>query len=113
MRLLVELATESGVPERRDAMFRGEHINVSEDRTVLHVALRSRPRPILVVDGEDVVPEVHAVFGRMHSSPTRSARGGGRLPRPAHPNVVNIGIGGSDLGPVMAYEALSRTRSGT
>src|SRR5215469_13501626 len=65
MRLLVELAQESGVPERRDAMFRGEHINVSEDRAVLHVALRMPATASLIVDGQDVVADVHAVLGRM------------------------------------------------
>src|SRR5579875_2028992 len=107
MRLLVELAEESGVPERRDAMFRGEHINVSEDRAVLHVALRMPRDASLVVDGTDVVAEVYAVLDRM-SDFARRVRSGewkgftGKRIR----NVVNIGIGGSDLGPVMAYEAL-------
>jgi glucose-6-phosphate isomerase len=105
--LLLRLAEESGLRERIDAMFRGEKINSTEGRAVLHVALRApRGRPI-VVDGVDVVPEVHAVLDRMAEF-ARRVRGGawtghsGRRIR----NVVNIGIGGSDLGPVMAYEAL-------
>ena len=107
MALLVELATESGVPQRRDAMFAGEHINVSEDRAVLHVALRMPRTATLVVDGLDVVREVHEVLDRMRAFSDRVRAGDwtghtGKRIR----NVVNIGIGGSDLGPVMAYEAL-------
>ena len=107
MRLLVELAEESGVPERRDAMFRGEHINVSEDRAVLHVALRMPADESLVVDGVDVVAQVHEVLGRMRqfSDRIRSGEWTGFTGKRIR-NVVNIGIGGSDLGPVMAYEAL-------
>jgi len=107
MRLLAELANESGVVHRRDQMFRGEHINVSEDRPVLHVALRMPRESSLVVDGVDVVREVHAVLDKMRSFADRVRSGewkghtGQRIR-----NVVNIGIGGSDLGPVMAYEAL-------
>jgi glucose-6-phosphate isomerase len=107
MALLLELARESEVPERRDAMFRGEHINVSEDRAVLHVALRMPRDASLVVDGADVVAEVHEVLDRMRDFATRVRSGewkghtGKRIR-----NVVNVGIGGSDLGPVMAYEAL-------
>ena len=107
MRLLVELAEESGVTERRDAMFRGEHINVSENRAVLHVALRMPADESLIVDGTDVVAEVHEVLGRMRQFANRVRSGewtgytGKRIR-----NVVNVGIGGSDLGPVMAYEAL-------
>ncbi len=107
MRLLVELAGESGLTERRDAMFRGEHINVSEDRAVLHVALRMPAGESLVVDGTDVVAEVHEVLGQMRQFADRVRSGewtgytGKRIR-----NVVNVGIGGSDLGPVMAYEAL-------
>ncbi len=107
MRLLVELAEESGVTERRDAMFRGEHINVSEDRAVLHVALRMPEGESLIVDGTDVVAEVHEVLGRMRQFANRVRSGewtgytGKRIR-----NIVNVGIGGSDLGPVMAYEAL-------
>ena len=107
MRLLVELAEESGVPEHRDAMFRGEHINVSEDRAVLHVALRMPEGESLVVDGEDVVAQVHEVLGRMaeFSNRIRSGEWTGYTGKRIR-NVINIGIGGSDLGPVMAYEAL-------
>jgi glucose-6-phosphate isomerase len=107
MRLLVELAEESGVPERRDAMFRGEHINVSEDRSVLHVALRMPEDASLVVDGTDVVREVHEVLGRMRqfAERIRSGEWKGHTGQPIR-NIVNVGIGGSDLGPVMAYEAL-------
>jgi glucose-6-phosphate isomerase len=107
MMLLGELARQRGVEERRDAMFRGEHINVSEDRPVLHVALRMPRQSSLVVDGVDVVKEVHATLDRMADFAER-VRGGewrGHTGRPVR-NVVNIGIGGSDLGPVMAYEAL-------
>jgi glucose-6-phosphate isomerase len=107
MALLVSLARETGVPERRDAMFRGEHINVSEDRAVLHVALRM-PRDVsLVVDGEDVVAEVHEVLDRMRdfAERVRSGKWTGHTGKPIR-NIINVGIGGSDLGPVMAYEAL-------
>ena len=107
MRLLVQLAEESGVAERRDAMFRGEHINVSEDRAVLHVALRMPESVQLIVDGTDVVADVHAVLRAMagFAARVRSGEFKGHTGRPIR-NVVNIGIGGSDLGPVMAYEAL-------
>jgi glucose-6-phosphate isomerase len=107
MRLLVELASESGVADRRDAMFRGEHINVSENRAVLHVALRMPATASLVVDGKDVIPEVHGVLRRMRDLATkvRSGEFKGFTGKPIK-NVVNVGIGGSDLGPVMAYEAL-------
>jgi glucose-6-phosphate isomerase len=107
MALLVELAQESGMPEHRDAMFRGDHINVSEDRAVLHVALRMPAGVSLVVDGEDVVAQVHEVLGRMRDFATRVRSGEwkGHTGKPIR-NVVNVGIGGSDLGPVMAYEAL-------
>jgi glucose-6-phosphate isomerase len=107
MRLLVALAEESGVAERRDAMFRGEHINVSEDRAVLHVALRMPRTASLIVDGVDVVRQVHEVLGRMadFASRVRSGEWKGHTGKPIG-NVVNVGIGGSDLGPVMAYEAL-------
>jgi glucose-6-phosphate isomerase len=107
IRLLVRLAEACGLRERIDAMFRGEKLNVTEDRAVLHVALRApRGRPI-AVDGVDVVPEVHAVLDRMSAFAERVRSGAwlgftGRRIR----NVVNVGIGGSDLGPVMAYEAL-------
>jgi glucose-6-phosphate isomerase len=107
MRLLVELARESGVEERRDAMFRGEPINVSEGRSVLHVALRMPREASLIVDGVDVVKEVHDVLDRMaaFADRVRSGEWTGYTGKPIR-NVVNIGIGGSDLGPVMAYEAL-------
>jgi glucose-6-phosphate isomerase len=107
MRLLVELAVESGVAERRDAMFRGEHINVSEDRAVLHVALRMPRSMSLVVDGEDVVAQVHQVLDRMvdFTDRVRSGEWTGYTGKRIR-NVINVGIGGSDLGPVMAYEAL-------
>jgi glucose-6-phosphate isomerase len=105
--LLAELAQERGMPERRDAMFRGERINVTEDRPVLHVALRMPPERSLIVDGVDVVKEVHEVLARMAAFAERLRSGDwkGHTGRPIR-NVVNIGIGGSDLGPVMAYEAL-------
>jgi len=107
LRLLLELAEESELAARRDAMFRGEHINVSEDRAVLHVALRMPREASLVVDGVDVVGEVHEVLDRMaaFSEEVRSGSWRGHTGRRIR-NVVNIGIGGSDLGPVMAYEAL-------
>jgi glucose-6-phosphate isomerase len=105
--LLIDLAEESGVAERRDAMFRGEHINVSENRAVLHTALRLPATATLVVDGQDVVADVHAVLARMRDFATRIRSGEfrGYTGKPIK-NVINIGIGGSDLGPVMAYEAL-------
>src|ERR1700726_3262141 len=105
--LLTELAEESGVTERRDAMFRGEHINVSEDRAVLHVALRMPADQHLVVDGADVVAQVHEVLGRMadFANRVRSGEWKGHTGKPIG-CVLNVGIGGSDLGPVMAYEAL-------
>ena len=105
--LLADLARERGMPERRDAMFRGERINTTEDRPVLHVALRMPEGRSLVVDGVDVVREVHEVLGRMAAfcERLRSGEWRGHTGR-AIRNVVNIGIGGSDLGPVMAYEAL-------
>ena len=107
LELLFELADQSRLAERREAMFRGEHINVSEDRAVLHVALRMPRERSLVVDGVDVVKEVHEVLDRMTAFAER-VRGGewrGHTGKPIR-NVINIGIGGSDLGPVMAYEAL-------
>jgi glucose-6-phosphate isomerase len=105
--LLIELAEESGVPEHRDAMFRGDHINVSENRAVLHTALRLPATATLVVDGQDVVADVHAVLARMRDFSTRLRSGEfkGFTGKPIK-NVINVGIGGSDLGPVMAYEAL-------
>jgi glucose-6-phosphate isomerase len=106
-KLLLQLAQESGLRERRDAMFRGEKINVTEKRAVLHVALRAPKGESIVVDGEDVVPGVHAVLDKMTAFADRVRSGDwkghtGKRIR----NVINIGIGGSDLGPVMAYEAL-------
>ncbi len=105
--LLLRLAEESGLRERTEAMFRGEKINVSEDRSVLHVALRMPKGESLVVDGVDVVAEVHGVLDRMSDFADRVRSGDwkGHTGKPIR-NVVNIGIGGSDLGPVMAYEAL-------
>jgi glucose-6-phosphate isomerase len=107
VRLLLELAEESDLEGRRDRMFRGEHINVSEDRAVLHVALRMPREDSLVVDGVDVVTEVNDVLDAMSRFAERVRSGDwrghtGKVIR----NVVNVGIGGSDLGPVMAYEAL-------
>jgi glucose-6-phosphate isomerase len=107
VRLLVQLAEQSGLRERIDAMFRGERINVSENRPVLHVALRMPAGSSLVVDGVDVVAQVHEVLGRMRAfcERVRSGAWTGHTGKPIR-NIVNIGIGGSDLGPVMAYEAL-------
>jgi glucose-6-phosphate isomerase len=107
LRLLVQLADESGLEQRRDMMFRGDRINVSEDRSVLHVALRMHKGSSLVVDGVDVVAEVHEVLDRMvaFAERVRSGEWRGHTGKPMK-NIVNIGIGGSDLGPVMAYEAL-------
>ncbi|HEY8094353.1 MAG TPA: glucose-6-phosphate isomerase, partial [Acidimicrobiales bacterium] len=105
--LLLELAVESELAERRDMMFRGDRINVSEDRSVLHVALRMPKGTTLVVDGTDVVAEVHDVLDRMRAfaDRVRSGEWKGHTGKPIK-NIVNVGIGGSDLGPVMAYEAL-------
>ena len=105
--LLEAVAAERGVKELREAMFRGEHINVSEDRAVLHVALRMPRERSLIVDGEDVVKQVHETLGRMTAfcERVRSGKWRGHTGKPIR-NVVNVGIGGSDLGPVMAYEAL-------
>ncbi|HTB28413.1 MAG TPA: hypothetical protein VK715_05620, partial [Steroidobacteraceae bacterium] len=107
LELLVELAEESGLRERIAAMFAGEPINVSEQRSVLHVALRAPGNASIRVGGRDVVPEVHAVLDKMSAfaAKVRSGAWLGYTNRPIT-NVVNIGIGGSDLGPVMAYEAL-------
>ena len=105
--LLRQLAEESGLRQRIDAMFRGEKINVTEDRAALHVALRAPRGASIVVDGKNVVPEVHAVIGKMteFSNRVRSGAWKGHTGKRIR-NVINIGIGGSDLGPVMAYEAL-------
>jgi glucose-6-phosphate isomerase len=107
MKLLLQLAEESGLRARIDAMFRGERINVTEKRSVLHVALRAPKGQSIIVDGENVVPQVHAVLDKManFSSRVRSGEWKGHTGKPIR-NVINIGIGGSDLGPVMAYEAL-------
>ena len=105
--LLRQLAEQSGLERHRDAMFAGERINVSENRSVLHVALRMPKGASLVVDGTDVVAQVHEVLDRMAGFATRIRSGEwkGHTGKPIR-NIVNIGIGGSDLGPVMAYEAL-------
>ena len=107
LRLLIELADASGLHQRIAAMFNGEKINLTEDRAVLHVALRAPRSESILVDGSDAVPEVHAVLDRMAEFAERIRSGAwsgytGKRIR----NIVNIGIGGSDLGPVMAYEAL-------
>ena len=107
VKLLMELAEQSGLRSRIDAMFQGEKINVTEKRAVLHVALRTPKGQSIVLDGEDVVPQVHAVLDKMTDFSNR-VRGGewkGHTGKPIR-NVINVGIGGSDLGPVMAYEAL-------
>jgi glucose-6-phosphate isomerase len=105
--LLVELAEQSDLEHRRDMMFSGARINVSEDRSVLHVALRMPKGTSLIVDGVDVVAEVHEVLDRMaaFADTVRSGQWKGHSGKPIR-NIINIGIGGSDLGPVMAYEAL-------
>jgi glucose-6-phosphate isomerase len=105
--LLLQLAEQSGLRERIDAMFRGEKINSTEGRAVLHVALRAPRGTSIVVDGDDVVPGVHEVLDQMagFSNRVRSGSWTGHTGKPIR-NIVNIGIGGSDLGPVMAYEAL-------
>jgi len=107
LKLLVQLARESRLEERRDAMFRGEKINITERRAVLHVALRPPKGQSIMVDGRDVVPDVHAVLDKMADFADRVLSGEwkGHTGKPIR-NVINIGIGGSDLGPVMAYEAL-------
>src|SRR5207244_10594340 len=105
--LLLRLAEECGLARRIDAMFSGEKINVTEQRAALHVALRAPKHEQMLVDGVDVVPEVHAVLDRMAAfcDEVRSGRWRGHTGRPIR-TIINIGIGGSDLGPVMAYEAL-------
>ena len=107
LRLLLQLAEESALKTRIESMFRGEKINVTEGRAVLHVALRAPKDESISVDGEDVVPQVHAVLDRMagFAGKIRSGAWKGHTGKPIR-NIVNIGIGGSDLGPVMAYEAL-------
>jgi glucose-6-phosphate isomerase len=107
LKLLVRLAKECGLQERIDAMFRGDKINVTEKRAVLHIALRAPRKASIVLDGKNVVPEVHAVLDRMaaFANRLRSGEWKGHTGKRIR-NVVNVGIGGSDLGPVMAYEAL-------
>jgi len=107
VKLLIQLAEDCGLRGRIDAMFRGEKINVTEDRAVLHVALRAPRGASIVVDGENVVPQVHAVLDKMtdFSNSVRSGAWKGHTGKRIR-NIINIGIGGSDLGPVMAYEAL-------
>ena len=107
LRLLVQLAEESGLKERTEAMFTGQKINITENRAVLHVALRAPRGAVIEVDGENVVPKVHEVLDRMadFANRVRSGEWKGHTGKRIR-NVVNIGIGGSDLGPVMAYEAL-------
>jgi len=107
LELLIRLAEESGLRSRIDAMFRGEKINITEDRAVLHVALRAPRGSSIIVDGENVMPQVHAVLDRMTDfcNRVRSGAWKGNTGKRIR-NIINIGIGGSDLGPVMAYEAL-------
>ena len=107
LKLLFDLAKESGLSERREAMFRGDKINITENRAVLHVALRAPKGTSILVDGKNVVPEVHAVLDAMSafSERIRSGKWTGHTGKRIR-NVINVGIGGSDLGPVMAYEAL-------
>jgi glucose-6-phosphate isomerase len=107
LKLLFQLAEESGLRGRIDAMFRGDKINITENRAVLHVALRAPKDASIIVDGENVVPQVHAVLDKMTDfcHRVRTGEWKGHTGKPIR-NVVNIGIGGSDLGPVMAYEAL-------
>ncbi len=107
VRLLVRLAEEAGLPDKIAAMFRGDKINLTENRAVLHVALRAPKGQQIFVDGRDVVPEVHAVLDKMarFADQVRAGEWLGFSGQPIR-NIVNIGIGGSDLGPVMAYEAL-------
>src|SRR5437667_8542201 len=108
VKLLIELAEQSGLQSRIDAMFRGEKINTTEKRAVLHVALRAPKGTSLLVDGENVVPQVHTVLEKMAdcSNRIRSGEWKGHTGKRMR-NVINIGIRGSDLGPVMAYEALN------
>src|ERR1700761_1763335 len=107
LKLLLQLAEERGLKQRIEAMFRGDKINITENRAVLHVALRAPKGESIKVDGEDVVPGVHAVLDKMSafSDRVRSGAWKGHTGKRIR-NIVNIGIGGSDLGPVMAYEAL-------
>jgi glucose-6-phosphate isomerase len=107
VKLLLQLAEERGLKDRIAAMFRGDKINVTENRAVLHIALRAPKTESIKVDGEDVVPGVHAVLDKMSafSDKVRSGAWKGHTGKRIR-NIINIGIGGSDLGPVMAYEAL-------
>jgi glucose-6-phosphate isomerase len=107
LELLLQLAEESGLRNRIDAMFRGDKINITEKRAVLHIALRAKKEDVIVLDGENVVPQVHAVLDKMTAFSNRVRCGDwkGHTGKSIS-NVINIGIGGSDLGPVMAYEAL-------
>jgi glucose-6-phosphate isomerase len=107
LKLLLELAKESGLRERIDAMFRGDKINITENRAVLHIALRAPKNETILVDGKNVVPDVHAVLDKMSAfcNRVRSGEWKGHTGKRIR-NVINVGIGGSDLGPVMAYEAL-------
>src|ERR1700722_5678221 len=107
LKLLLQLAREAGLRDHIDAMFRGDKINVSENRSVLHVALRAPRDATIIHDGRNVVPDVHAVLDRMGDFSNRVRRGDwkGQTGKRIR-NLINIGIGGSDLGPVMAYEAL-------
>lgn len=107
LHLLLQLAQECGLRDRIDAMFRGDKINITEDRAVLHIALRAPKDQVIEVDGNNVVPEVHAVLDKMTDFCNRVRKGDwkGHTGKPIR-NIINIGIGGSDLGPVMAYEAL-------
>jgi glucose-6-phosphate isomerase len=107
LKLLIQLATQSGLEERIKAMFRGDKINITENRAVLHTALRAPRNASIFVDGKNVVPDVHAVLDKMadFSDRVRNGKWLGHTGKRIR-NVVNIGIGGSDLGPVMAYEAL-------
>jgi glucose-6-phosphate isomerase len=107
LKLLVQLAQETGLEPARDAMFRGDKINITEDRAVLHVALRAPKGEVITVDGVDVVPEVHKVLEAMGAFADRIRSGEWKgFTGKKIKNVINVGIGGSDLGPVMAYEAL-------
>ncbi|MBE0667788.1 MAG: glucose-6-phosphate isomerase, partial [Bacteroidales bacterium] len=105
--LLLSLAKERGIEEKRNAMFSGEKINVTQNRSVLHIALRAPKGSTVMADGHNVVPDVHAVLDKMadFSGKIRSGEWKGHTGKRIK-NIVNIGIGGSDLGPVMAYEAL-------
>ena len=110
LRLLLQLAEECGLRQRIQGMFRGERINITEKRAVLHVALRAPKGQSIVLDGEDVVPAVHDVLDRMADFAHRLRKGMwlGFTGKPIR-NIINIGIGGSDLGPVMAYERCAIT----